>query len=447
MGPTDDPAFQPPQDPLDGVSAKLATMTVVRDVPITTVNTSWDVQSVRGAMQSLCVGIFDQPSQLVESMVGDSRMQAADMARTCGLLGSPMSFRPPKALKHDPIAKKCCRAFERIWPLVGNEATLRQLLRWAIHLGFGIGQLNWDTTSGGIWRPYLSVWNPRYSYYHFGYRCYIAIGMDGQYPVQGGNGTWVLHAPNTEYRGFIHGAMRAVAPWWLARNYALRDWARFSERNGMPWTKGKVPAAGNAQDKANFISALGLLGQETTILLPQGNDGKWGFDVEALEFNVAGATEGFEKLIAMCNGEITLALMAQNLTTDVKEGSLAAARVHADVKEQILAADARALAETIYTQIARPFALFNFGDARYAPRVSWDTTPPDDEVAKSTAFKNLMDGLMAGQRAGVQVENVDQLARSFGLRMRSKRVPPILPGGNTTDADQSGKGGMGGSIF
>ena len=413
--PTNDPAFQPPRDRLANVDRVATASTITRDIPITTVNTSWDISAVREAMQLLNVGLFDQPAQLVESIVGDSRVQAALEQTTGSLLSCPLTFTTPPGLEKDPIAKKCLSEWENLWPLIAGEEVMAELLQWSSQLRIGPAQLLWDTSSKDVWRPYVQVINPRYMYYHWLFRCFILVGMDGQYPVFGGDGHFVLHAPSSEYRGWIRGAMRAVAPWWLARNYALRDWARYSERNGMPWVVGKTPANGDKIEIAGFREALSLLGQETAMVCPQGVDEKFSYSVELLEAKIAEASGGFKSLIDMCNGEITLALMGQNLTTEVSSGSLAAAEVHEQGSNQKTQASARSLAKTVNTQIARPFALFNYGDAKYAPVGKWDTTPPDNKALKSQTFANFAKGIADLSSAGVRVKNIAKLAKSMGL--------------------------------
>lgn len=412
-----DPAWASKGDNLKGANPRKTAELIYREIPLTVVNTSWDIAAVRTALQSLVVGLFDTPSQLVESIVGDSRVQAAMESRTGAILGAPVKFKLPKKYKDDKDAKRCLKAWERAWPMICAEPVLAELLQWSVQEGFGVAQLMWDTKSHGVWWPYIQVWNPRYVYYHWLYRCYVAITLDGQVPIFSGDGHWLLHAPHSEYRGWIRGAMRAIAPWWLARNYALRDWARYSERNGMPWVKGKSPAAGDPMQIQNFRQQLSLLGQESIIEVPQGVDDKYSYDVELIQAQVGDASTGFEKIIEMCNGEITLSLMGQNLTTEVKEGSLAAARVHADVRQQMIEADARALAKSIYMQIARPFALFNFGNADFAPMISWDVVPEDDFLMKSTVLKNVADSLYVLRRGGKQINGLAKFTKQFGLNL------------------------------
>lgn len=422
--PTDDVAFQPPRDPLDADKLKATASTVHREIPLVTVATSWGVADVRAAYGDLVIGLFDRPAQLVDSVTGDSRVLAGMSSRVGGLLGRPVEFQVPRRYRDSDTAKECSRAFEDAWPTMAAEPILSELQKWGVMLGFGPAQVLWDT--GGRYAiPHPRPWHPRYCYYHWIYRCYVAITQDGQVPITPGDGHWILHAPHGQYRGWMNGAVRAIAPWWLARNYALRDWARYSERHGMPIIKAETPAAADPAMVAQFRSAVAQLGQETAIQLPKGVDGVNSYDVKLLEASDT-AWEGFAQLIAACDREITLALLAQNLTTEVKEGSFAAARVHADVRQALVEADARALADTIYMQLARPFAAMNFGDPDLAPRVRWDVTPFEDSKTKTETLMLFAQAIYALRNSGLEVEDVGRLAREFGVNLGDvKKVDPL----------------------
>jgi phage gp29-like protein len=123
----------------------------------------------------------------------------------------------------------------------------------------------------------------------------------------------------------------------------------------------------------------------------------------------------FFKLIEQCNMEITLAIQAQNLTSEVKEGSLAAAREHGDVKQTLLQSKARGFCRTLYTQLARPFAALNYGRPEIAPRPKWDIKPVDDKKTLALALLNLAQSLNYLRVAGKQVKDVRALAAQFGL--------------------------------
>lgn len=408
-----DIAWQPPRDPLAGQTINPSI--VHREVPIVSVATAWDVPQARSALNSLVLGLFDAPAQLADSVMGsDSRVQAA-MASRLSILGRPVSFRVPKKYRDSDLARECRDAFEEAWPTMATEAVMGEIQRWGMMLGFGPAQILWDT-SGEYAIPHPLPWHPRYVYFHWLYRCYVAITLDGQEPITPGDGSWILHAPFGAYRGWMRGAVRAITPWWLARSYALRDAARWSERLGNSILLAKAPAVGDPTQQARWRGQLACFGQEVVVHLPQNPPPALSYDVDLLESNGIGF-DGFFRLIQQCNEEITLSLLAQTLTTSMPaEGgsSYAAARVHAGVLQGLMEADARALSVTVFRDLARPFAALNFGSPDLAPEVAWDVTPFEDAKTKALAFMQLMEGLNFARVAGLKFDprNVRRLIRN-----------------------------------
>lgn len=424
---TNDPAFQPPSDPLRDIESTAARARVInREIPNVITETGWRPTDVRGAIQDLVVGLFDRPAQLQDAIAADSRVQSAMRSRSGGLLGRPIRFKVPERYKDDPDAKKCLRVWERHWPQMHAEPALLDILETANSVGHSYSQILWDT-SRKYWRPYLLPFNGRYSYYHWVLRCHVAVTLDGQVPVTPGDAHWVLHAPYGQYRGWMRGALRAVAMWWLARNYALRDWAAYSEKHGFPTLLADTPFGADPNDIASFQSQLVTIGQNSVLQVPGSVDvNKYGkYDLRYLEPNDPN-WQVFKSLIEQCNDEITLALLGQNLTSQVKEGSFAAARVHADVRQAILEADARALAKTLYVQVLRPFAALNFGNADIAPTVQWDVSPPEDLKTKAQTMMSVAQALNFLRLGGFKVKNPAKLFRQFGIKLGDiEHVDPI----------------------
>ena len=439
----EDPAWQPPSDPLrDPVATYARARVINREIPNVTVETGWSPAAVRCAIQDLVVGLFDRPSQLSDAIAGDSRVQSANRSRAAGLLGKPFEFHLPRsrAARRNPLAKKCLRFWKAHWPRMYAEPAILDLLQGANSLGFAYAQVLWDT-SGRTWYPYLESWNARYSYYHWLLRCHVAVTMDGQTPITPGDAHWVLHAPYGQYRGWMQGALRPVALWWLARNYALRDWARYSERHGFPIILADTPFGADPTSISNFEGQLEGIGQESVMQLPGSVDVvKYGkYDLRYLEPKDRN-WQGFKELIIQCNAEITLAMLGQNLTSEIKEGSMAAARVHANVLQTWLAADARALAQTLYRDVLRPFAALNFGDPELAPVPTWDVSPPEDLETKARTLQAFGQGVNQLRLGGVRVKRLERFAAKFGLDLGElEEVNPIQVearlAGSTGEAD------------
>lgn len=410
---TDDPAWQPIQEPLDGSTDERAKV-IYREIPNVNVQTGWSISQVRSALINLCAGSFDYPAQLVDSLLSDSRIQASLASLNGGLFSRPITWEIPPGFEEDADAKACLETWQAAWPNIGTEAALSDAISWDVMLGFWIAQILWDTT-GPQWIPQLSPWHPRFTYYHWTARRYIATSLDGQIALTPGDGKWIVHAPHGEYRGWFHGAVRAVSPWWLARNYALRDAARYSEKHGFPIIKAWTPFGADPVAINNFRNAVRRIGQESIAQLPRSQDEKIGsYDLEFLEAKDA-SWEVFFRLIEQCNMEITLAIQGQNLTSEVKEGSLAAAREHGDVKQAILQSKARGFCRTLYTQLAKPYAAINYGRAEIAPRPVWDIKPIDDKNTLALALMNLSQSLNYLRIAGKKIKDVRALALQFGL--------------------------------
>jgi phage gp29-like protein len=426
---TDDLAFQPPGYLLAG-SLRAEARLVHREVPIVTTQTGYAPGDVRNAINAMIIGLFDLSSQLADTIMADSRVAATLASRTGGLLGRPVSFHCPPGFEDDDDAKVARRVWERNWDRIFPESVAGEFLRWTIMHAWGAAQNLWDTR-GKFWIPEPNVWHPRYSYFHWLYRCYVAITQDGQVPITPGDGHWVLHAPHGAYRGWMRGNLWSIAPWWLSRNYALRDWSRYSERHGMPIIMALTPAAADPGQISAFRAALQNLGQDTIVQLPQGVEPQYSYGMQLLEATDQG-WQGFHQLIEQCNTEITLAIMGQNLTTEVKEGSFAAARVHADVRQTLLEADARALERTVREQIAKPFAAMNWGRPEIAPVTKWNLEPVEDHATLAEVFMKVATGMMNMRRGGKDIQDIGNFAEQFGLNMKLadvKEVPPITSGG------------------
>lgn len=416
-----DPAWQPPVDPL--VKVGIQAGVIEREIPIVSTAEGWSIDLVRQALGSLMAGQFDLAAQLADAMKGDSRVASAQQSRISGLLGRSITFSAPEGMEQDPMALQCLEAWKKCWPTLASESALGDMQRWTVDLGMAPAQLLWDT-SGPIWAPHLVPWHPRYTWWHFTERRLIAVTMDHLAAITPGDGHWVLHAPHGQYRSWVNGAIRAVSPWWLARNYALRDWARYSERHGFPVVKAITPQGADPLDAARFEAAMAGLGQESVVRLPQSTDPEVGkFDMEYLETSDV-TWQTFPGLIEASNMEITLRYLGQNLTSQVQEGSLAAARVHANTMQTILEADARGLADTIYNQIARPFAALNFGNPDLAPRTTWDVSPPEDTAAKAASVQVFATAVNTLKTAGYNMptQGLVALALTFGLDLASAKL-------------------------
>lgn len=414
---TDDPAFQPPADPLDSQTPK-ATRLVYRDLPLVTVQNNWEPPEVRRALQSHMEGIFEMSGQLLDSVLGDDRIQSTLGSRSAGLFGREVIFKPAN---DSAAARECMDRWVEQWPHLATQASMQQLHATEILMGFSPGQVLWANTPQVSYAPRLRPWHPRYTYYLWPARRYVAMSQDGNLLIVPGNGKWINHTRWGEYRGWVRGAIRAVAEPWLGRHFAFRDFFRYSEKHGMPLVKARVPASSSEADRDRFEDQLSRLGQETTVMVQGGVTEGQGdeYDVSYVEATDPN-WQSFPSLIDRCDMAIVLALLFQNLTTEVKGGSFAATTAHMDIRQNGIEADNEAWKLTIYEQIARPFAWLNFGDPDLAPWTCWDVTPKENLEHNAKQFQQFGTAVEVLRRGGIQFNDQDEVRKfareTFGLR-------------------------------
>nr|WP_159431042.1 DUF935 family protein [Fontimonas thermophila] len=116
------------------------------------------------------------------------------------------------------------------------------------------------------------------------------------------------------------------------KSYALRDWARFGELFGQPIRVGKYHQGASPEDVAVLKQAAFSLGSDAAAVIPQE------MVLELVESGAKSAsTKLYHKLIDYLDRQASKAVLGQTMTTD-DGSSLAQARVHAEVRADILRA-------------------------------------------------------------------------------------------------------------
>jgi phage gp29-like protein len=409
-----DPAFGPPGDPLTLPGTRATAKVVQRNIPLVVVQNAWSVQDAIGALSSHMIGVFERSAQLCDSILGDDRVIATLGSRRAGLFGRETRFRPAN---DSAAAKEVLDAWESHWPQFSGDSSLGLVSDYEVLMGFCDAQLVWDTSTT-VWKPYMRLWHPRFEYWNWAVRQFVALTMDGAVAIIPGNGKWVHHSRFGLERCWIRGAIRAVAEPFLGRHWARRDWFRWSEKYGLGIMLAKTPMAADPTERSNFVAQVANIGSETTALLGKGVDEHNSYELDLLE-SASTAWEGFPGLIDSCDMAIVLALLFQNLTTEVKGGSFAATSAHMDIRDSGIQDDNAAWRSTIHTQIARPFAYFNFGDADLAPWTEWDVASRSQYEANAKQFSEIGKAIAQMSRGGIKFTSVEELrswsAKRFGL--------------------------------
>lgn len=395
---------------------------VRKDMPVMAWTGSWGTVSIQQALDNHDLGQFLLSAQLSESVQRDDRVATALNTRCKGLLGLPREITPsPRGDRRK--AKTAAKDLETLWSETDLTESLIQLLRWQVMMGFAVAEILW-TGDAEAWTFSLKVWHPQFLWFNWATRQYMLNTSEGPVVVTPGDGKWLLLTPEGEYRAWIQGAVRSIAIPWLGRQYAFRDWMRFNEIYGLPIRKATIPSQTTEDDKIGFFQDIRDAGSAMVVSCPTGIDGQK-YDIELVEATATG-WETFRNATEDADKRITLALLGQNLTTEVSGGSFAAAKVHGQVRQDYLEADERGLVAGFRRQALRAWAAFNYGDPDLAPVLRFDVEPPDDGKLKADTLVSLSTALLNLSTVAPEV-NRRALLASYNLPLHEpgEEPPPV----------------------
>lgn len=404
-----------------------------RDLPVQGIEEFADPDAVRYVLREHAEGRFYRAARLVEAMLEDSRIAGCLETRINGLQGLPFEMQPPKAgppgrKKREAIAKKLREEWDDCFPTEDRV----NLLTWGYMLGVGLGQLIWEKTPQR-WKARLQVWNPAYVEWVEVEKSYYVQTMHGRSRVTPGDGQWVLFTPYGYEAGWKRALLRRLAVPYCCRLFGTRDLSRSSEVNGSPAKLAKFPRRASQEEISRFIQGLGALSVDSVVGMPVESPGdptltvndvaQW--DAKLLESTSRGH-EIFNVLLQRADTDIAIAINGQNLTTEVKSGSLAAASVHRNVQADKVRNDGSQQRTFFREQCLRPLVVFNHGAGDATPFPTWDTEPPEDQKARADTLGALGDAAKKLREGGFPIRHLE-LADSFGLELELEADGSVLP--------------------
>ena len=257
-----------------------------------------------------------------------------------------------------------------------------QHLSLAMGRNIAIVELVWDL-SGGELRPtdLIPIDFTRIVFDEFD-RPRILTQEEPEEGIEITPGKFVVHSPHSvsghPQRG---GLLRVTAMTFLAKSLALKDWMIFSEVFGMPVRIARYEPTATPEEKRELLNMLESLGSNAAGIFSRA------VELQIVESNRSTQTSPYERLVEFLNREMSKAWLGQTLTTDIaagQRGSLAAARVHETVRQDILSDDIRKEGRTIRRDLLAPLTHLRFGPSAPVPFFRRKLNEPTDatELAK-----------------------------------------------------------------
>lgn len=195
---------------------------------------------------------------------------------------------------------------------------------------------------------------------------------------------FLRHMPRTKLGLPLRRGIARPAAWaYLIQQFSLQDWASFSEVYGMPLRVGKYNAGASPADKRTLLKAVASIANDAAAIIPAG------MDIDFHEVNGANGAAVFGGLLEYIDKQISKIVVGQTMTSD-DGSSLGQAKIHNEVRLDILRADCKQLAQTINRDLIRPFVDLNFGPQDVYPRIEIPVPDPEDIAALSTSLAELV---------------------------------------------------------
>lgn len=390
---------------------------VYRQLPTHTY-TGWNtLGDVNNTLRELEFGRFRNAAIMFDQMFRDDRFYGVMRTRIDKLESVELDVKPADGRA---LAKKIAEELggdddePGQWDRQFPAPVIAELNKWGIGLNFGVAEIIWDTTDPKRWRPWLKPWHPQWVRWDWGTFSYKIMTADGEVELPRldenprGDGKWFVWCPLGYHQAWMSGLVRSVAVSVLERGLVRRDWGRYNEKHGLAIDKLTVPASASEEEKDTvFASVAGRNGETAVMFEDQGEGGaqKGSWDLELVEAK-SKTWDTYEASRNQINADIAIAVLGQNLTTEMggkgASGSKAGGQVHEEVARDRLRKDAGIVAP-IRDQVLSHDAEFNFNDETLAPRPIYQVDPPEDLTSKATALGLVATALATFKSAGAPV--------------------------------------------
>ncbi|MBO2925438.1 DUF935 domain-containing protein [Pseudomonas asiatica] len=245
----------------------------------------------------------------------------------------------------------------------------------ALGKGYAVCEIIWDR-SGKTWMPERFEWrDPRFFMFdrETGQDLRLLDDADMVNGVALAPYKFIVHRPRLRAGLPIRGGLaRLAAVGYMCKAWTWKDWMGFADIFGIPMRVGRYGPNASKEDIGVLMSAVANLGSDAAAVIP---------DSMRIDFtqaaNVNGAGEFFKGLAEWWDKQMSKAIVGQTMSAD-DGASLAQAKVHNEVRLDLLEADAKAESNTLNRMFVRPFCDLNFAPGRRYPRLIIDVPQPEN---------------------------------------------------------------------
>lgn len=255
--------------------------------------------------------------------------------------------------------------------------------------GFSVVEILWDTkrTKTPHWRP-RSYAHRDARHFRWDVETFSELRLlDDSAPSLGvplAPFKYVVHKPKLKTGLPIRGGLaRVAAAAYMLKSFTLRDWHAFMEVFGMPLRVGRYGNDATEEERNTLLRAVSNIAFDAAAIIPES------MKIDFVEASKAsGGQTLFQGAADWWDKQVSKVVLGQTMTSD-DGASMAQAKVHDDVKDDITKADCRQLMASIVRDLIRPFIDLNWGPQEVYPKVRFEYEDTADQEAASRTVKTL----------------------------------------------------------
>ena len=235
----------------------------------------------------------------------------------------------------------------------------------ALAKGFSVCEIEWNT-QGKTWKPKKYAWkDPRWFQYdkESGQTIMLRDQLTTElHPLLPNK--FIIHEPHLISGTQIAGGLALPALFYfMLKSYDVTSWAAFIDRYGFPIRLGKYNRKATPDDIKTLRRAVASIGADFGAVIPEGAT------IEIIESKTSSEnSEAYQKMATWIDKQISKLVLGQTMTTD-DGSSRAQGEVHEEVRQDIAAADAKAVADTLTSSLVISYINLNFGEQENYPEI------------------------------------------------------------------------------
>jgi len=250
--------------------------------------------------------------------------------------------------------------------------------------GFSVCEIAWEARDGKWW-PREFVWrDPKYFTFDFISRSTLRLAelgtVDG---VEIPPGKFIQHLPRLKAGIPIRAGLAYSVAWmFMFSSFTVKDWMAFMDVFGMPLRVGKYHPMATPDERRALLRAVTQIATDAGAVIPES------MQIEFIEPK-GNSQAPFEDAARFFNEQVSKLVLGQTMTSD-NGSSLGQAKIHNEIRIDILQADARQLAKTVNRDLIRWFVAYNYGLGVPCPQIEFPVKKPEDVKVLSASLAELV---------------------------------------------------------